>query len=619
MTTNAIPSQPSEPSRPAPRPLCAVFAPLLPLLAAGELDAEQEVAVRTHTAGCDWCSAKLATFGVVESALRRHYGDYGDYGGIEDTAGSAFRPFALADIVRLADEGDENVDDDEDDAALPTVSSLPRQTRLAARPRGRPSRLAAVAAVLLVAVLAGTIFTLRAVAPALVPHPRSPVELAVFPNDQSAPACTTSSPGLPLYCPDTHFVCPRDAAWSPNDARVALVSSCANVPQNDARVFVYDAQTGKRLLDLNVLSALQKLPNMPVPRHNTTLCTTRFPDAQPFVMSSTLLWSRDGAQLVIPFYLNYATQDVAPGICYGWLGLLLVRPDGSSPQALFHAYGDDTTTATAPANYNCSSVWDLETGTLVPTPVDTSPAGEAFGCLAPALSYAWGANGTLTPTVPLPAANSSATSSCPAPGTPNGDARMSIWQAGAIWRLAPPQPYQNTPPIYIWETYAFAGMSPDGRYVVANPPLTGLVDPAGQALPGSAAVAASGLGAPARLPVPGQVMEQRLAELPASYFATQEIAFRPDGHVVATDGVDAFATNSGQVQHVSKPVALYDCASGRKIVTLTPITDTAYAGRNVSSAVSSTLLRWSPDGKYLLYADNTYGAATLWGPDQLPH
>lgn len=34
------------PSQPGPQPLCAAFAPLLPLLAASELDAEQEAAAR---------------------------------------------------------------------------------------------------------------------------------------------------------------------------------------------------------------------------------------------------------------------------------------------------------------------------------------------------------------------------------------------------------------------------------------------------------------------------------------------------------------------------------------------------------------------------------------------
>src|SRR5262245_40351967 len=59
---------------PAPQPLCAVYAPLLPLLRVDELDAEQADAVRAHLADCSWCQAKLATHAVVGDALRRAFG-----------------------------------------------------------------------------------------------------------------------------------------------------------------------------------------------------------------------------------------------------------------------------------------------------------------------------------------------------------------------------------------------------------------------------------------------------------------------------------------------------------------------------------------------------------------
>ena len=62
------------PPPPAPQPLCAVYAPLLPLLRVDELDAEQAYAVREHVADCAWCQAKLATHAIVGDALRRHFG-----------------------------------------------------------------------------------------------------------------------------------------------------------------------------------------------------------------------------------------------------------------------------------------------------------------------------------------------------------------------------------------------------------------------------------------------------------------------------------------------------------------------------------------------------------------
>ena len=44
---------------PAPTPLCALYEPMLPLLLADELDAEQIVLVRGHLSGCPFCQQRL--------------------------------------------------------------------------------------------------------------------------------------------------------------------------------------------------------------------------------------------------------------------------------------------------------------------------------------------------------------------------------------------------------------------------------------------------------------------------------------------------------------------------------------------------------------------------------
>ena len=59
---------------PTPTPLCATYAQLLPLLGAHELDPEQAEALRNHLSDCAWCQSVLATYGVMEDALRRHFG-----------------------------------------------------------------------------------------------------------------------------------------------------------------------------------------------------------------------------------------------------------------------------------------------------------------------------------------------------------------------------------------------------------------------------------------------------------------------------------------------------------------------------------------------------------------
>src|SRR5260370_41785823 len=59
---------------PAPTPLCATYAQHLPLLGAHELKPDQTEALRTHLADCAWWQSVLATYDVVENALRRHFG-----------------------------------------------------------------------------------------------------------------------------------------------------------------------------------------------------------------------------------------------------------------------------------------------------------------------------------------------------------------------------------------------------------------------------------------------------------------------------------------------------------------------------------------------------------------
>ena len=59
---------------PAPRPLCAAFAPLLPLISSGALEEDEATPTREHVAGCAWCQQELARYSAVDEALRREFG-----------------------------------------------------------------------------------------------------------------------------------------------------------------------------------------------------------------------------------------------------------------------------------------------------------------------------------------------------------------------------------------------------------------------------------------------------------------------------------------------------------------------------------------------------------------
>lgn len=141
-------------------------------------------------------------------------------------------------------------------------------------------------------------------------------------------------------------------------------------------------------------------------------------------------------------------------------------------------------------------------------------------------------------------------------------------------------------------------------------------------MPDPVAVAASDFSGYPPLPVPGPALAQRLAVLPAAGRVSQAVSVRPDGRVVATGGFDIQTSGGGSFQYRPNPVVLFDCASGRQWAALAPITNAADAASPESylgQREHGQLLRWSPDGKYLLFVDSAYGAGTIWGPGSLPH
>lgn len=131
-----------------PTPMCAAFAPLLPLLASDELSAEEARSVRTHLATCAWCQSQLATYDTLDAALRRHYGD----------GGHATHFLSMEDVMS-------DFEQDAQEITQPASSPLNTPATPGGRPPHSPSRrlsvIGAVAAVLLIALFAGTIYTLH--------------------------------------------------------------------------------------------------------------------------------------------------------------------------------------------------------------------------------------------------------------------------------------------------------------------------------------------------------------------------------------------------------------------------------------------------------------------------
>jgi virginiamycin B lyase len=135
--------------------MCAALGPLLPLLSLGKLEPDEDAQVREHVATCTFCRSQLVEFDTVRDALRRYEGPAGRV------------PDVLLPLEVILDAvdgaGSEDHDDGDDQlevtplgARLSTLRPVPDAARR--RGRERLSALGALAAVLILAVLAETIF-----------------------------------------------------------------------------------------------------------------------------------------------------------------------------------------------------------------------------------------------------------------------------------------------------------------------------------------------------------------------------------------------------------------------------------------------------------------------------
>jgi outer membrane protein assembly factor BamB len=125
----------------SPGPECARFAPLLPLLSSHATDSDEEARVLKHVATCAWCRRELASYGQIDLLVRRHY------------------PAVDAPPLLSSDEVIGRVASADQSAATP---AMPRATMpVAHHPYRILAGLPALAAVLLVVVLAASVFSMR--------------------------------------------------------------------------------------------------------------------------------------------------------------------------------------------------------------------------------------------------------------------------------------------------------------------------------------------------------------------------------------------------------------------------------------------------------------------------
>ena len=141
-------------STPTPTPLCASFAPLLPLLDSDALTHDEARATRDHLATCAWCRAQQATYAALDMAALRH---------LSPESKANWLPLQLEDIMRTDDIKVMIDDRSDDDMEAPSLAPRPPQVDSGHRPRRpRPRLIAEIAAVLVVALLATALLVNRA-------------------------------------------------------------------------------------------------------------------------------------------------------------------------------------------------------------------------------------------------------------------------------------------------------------------------------------------------------------------------------------------------------------------------------------------------------------------------
>jgi len=368
--------------------------------------------------------------------------------------------------------------------------------------------------------------------------------------------------------------CVEQVAWSPDGTHIAVLGdthACGGtaLDQQTTQLFIYDVRNGEitqRLApDIDVLED----ENM----GGSIYVLWKDPHAEPQLSYSNLVWTPDGAALLLPFSIRI-TDPQRSTTAYV-KGLLR---EGVSDKKLTTVWIDNT--PVVPSGE--VEVWDL-TGSI-PILVQAPPAAAA---------YRWNGDGSIS------AMSSAATGPV---GLSDGGDSFTIWQPGSLNYTAPPSGGSINAQDVGWTT-AIAPISPDGRYFYES------LDVSGSLVPPSTAQAQPLESKYTPHDKALQALAQQLTQAATPDAASgQLVAWRPDGGMLATVSQQPQSTEASGFT-----VSIYNTATGQLIKRLTPDFTGLHVGLTQDEA-----LAWSPDGTRLLLADSAYGAITIWGPGALP-
>lgn len=406
--------------------------------------------------------------------------------------------------------------------------------------------------------------------------------------------------------------CIADATWSPDSKQIALIGyqgACLTGEYLPGVVDVYDASSGQLVswfapdpIILRVLAGANMGSQPAITRtdntHAAVIARQISTDKAPIIRYGHVLWSPTSQTLVLTFSVfRFAQGATASAGITRDDGAMVISPGGKNSQVYLTPRPLDAFTYTE---------WDLRTGALLPLPgppaAQPSPAIAVDVTRAWTPAFRWETAGRLEPDQQVQPTSLS----CAPPGQPDGGPSFTAWQPGLAELTTTGA--ASTAGVFSWNT-AFAALSPDGRYLIDTLGLAAQLDVPGQQAPDDSELAALAMTNVPAVPAPDTALAQLMASLPGithdPIAQTLTVAWRPDGRIAA-----AYSDSTRAPTGIT--VALFDCASGQKLVSLVP----ASATQDTLSA--QTLLRWSPGGSRLLLASGALGSLTVWDLKNVP-
>jgi WD40 repeat protein len=409
------------------------------------------------------------------------------------------------------------------------------------------------------------------------------------------------------------IACLQNAAWSPDSTKLAILGQQQNcampIPQQysyyPTLIVIIEATTGKKLGQLMPDVTVQNDLHLRAPQYITPVngLANSGDLTQQGVAYEGMVWSPDGKNIALPFFLNYATKPFtgspAADGSVAVSGLFIGAVDGSGA----HAFAVDQ--ADAP---RFAGEWNVKSGksVLMPKAPPINNYRTASWQLLPAsLEYTWRADGTLVGSDQLSAVNPPARRPLSPVGNPDGGDRFTVWQPMHINQSQGDPAHQVDPAPFV-ALASFLAWSPDGTYLLQASIGPWRIQPSKQPVLGPAQLKAAFADNLPILPIRDAALNAMLnpaSDKPGG-FTSSDFAWSPDGKMLAArvnggaDGNDTYL--------------ILDCATARTLATI-HVNSASNAYGNLQSEPG---MMWSPDGKRLLVG--SLAELFILGPGKLP-